>query len=74
MPDKIFPMQDGPNIPWATAEPIYEAYAILFGKRQSMERIAERGGFGWAEVEEIFKQLYKKDTGAWHRLMGHPNE
>ena len=42
-----FPMLDGPPITWRTARLIYKVY----GNSQSLERIAERGGFGWGEVE-----------------------
>lgn len=47
---KRFPMQDGPDIDWITAEKIYAVYSGLYGTDQSLERIAERGGFGWKEV------------------------
>lgn len=57
-----FPMQDGPDIDWATAEKIYEIYSFLYGKSQTLERLAERGGFGWAEIEYITSE-YKKSKG-----------
>ena len=60
---KEFPMQDGPNIPWWLAEIVYKAYSRLFGNSQSLERLAERGGFGWAEVKVIFDE-YKKRFGS----------
>lgn len=47
---RTFPMQDGPDITWGTAEKIYGLYQALGHKTQSLERIAERGGFGWHEV------------------------
>ena len=47
-------MQNGPDIHWDTAEEIYKQYVKLFGNQQSLERIAERGGFGWSEVEFIY--------------------
>ncbi len=47
---KRFPMQNGPSIPWPLAEVIYAGYAAMY-TGQSLERIAERHGFGWAEVE-----------------------
>ena len=55
-----FPMQDGPPINWDIALVIYRAYAAVFGNSQSLERLAERGGFGWAEVEVIGKEYYKR--------------
>ena len=49
-----FPMQDGPPIPWFLAEVIYRH---LYGTGgQTLERLGERGGFGWAEVEYMWKQ------------------
>lgn len=50
-----FPMQDGPPIDWQAAEAVYAMYADLYGRSQSLERIAQRGGFGWAEVAIIAK-------------------
>lgn len=59
-PDRQFPMQDGPAIPWPLAQRIYFVYADLFGTEQSMERLAERGGFAWAEVAVLRRQYYRK--------------
>jgi hypothetical protein len=53
-------MQRGPAIPWATAEVIYQAYSALYGTSQSLERLHERGGFGWREVEVIFDELRRR--------------
>lgn len=53
---KRFPMQDGPDIDWTTAEKIYEIYSGLYGTGQSLERLAERGGFGWEEVALLVKE------------------
>jgi hypothetical protein len=33
-----------------------EKYTALYGKGQSLKRISERGGFGWAEVKFIWKR------------------
>lgn len=51
--ERPFPMQDGPPIPWSLAERIYFVYADLFGTSQSLERLAERGGFGWSEIPHL---------------------
>lgn len=50
-----FPIQDQKAKPvnWATAEQAYADYARRFGKEQSLERIAERGGFGQSEMIEF---------------------
>lgn len=44
------------SIDWETAERIYLMYSAPYGTGQSLERIAERGGFGWKEVEYIAKE------------------
>ena len=57
-------MQGGPAIPWDIAEIIYARYAELFpasARSQSLERIHERGGFGWAEVELMFSHPPQRD-------------
>lgn len=54
---RTFPLQAslglrGPvNIPWSVAEKAYGAYALRFGRGQTLERLAERGGFSWAEMD-----------------------
>lgn len=55
-----FPMQNGPPIPWKTAEIIYLGYSALWGEQQTLERLGERGGFGWSEVEYIYKECRRK--------------
>lgn len=40
----------GGRIPWKVAEVVYEGYKEKFGTTQSLERLAERGGFGWGEI------------------------
>ena len=54
----VFPLQTqkgcapGPlSIPWAMAEVAYGAYAQRHGRDQSLERLAERGGFSWGEMD-----------------------
>jgi hypothetical protein len=58
--ERQFPMQNGPSIPWPLAEKIYVAYQAAFGSQQSLKRLAERGGFGWAEVEHIVTAAQKE--------------
>lgn len=41
------------KIPWSVAELAYSVYAGKFGKFQSLERLAERGGFGPDEMDEF---------------------
>lgn len=46
------PTKPGPlTIPWSIAEQSWNAYAARYGKDQSVERMAERGGFSWWEMD-----------------------
>lgn len=63
MTERTFPIQsdhaariwsrqwvEGPRyISWSAAEHAYTCYATLYGYQQSLERLVERGGFGWME-------------------------
>lgn len=42
------------SIPWALAEKAYQCYAARYGTRQSLERLAERGGFGPSELDDLY--------------------
>ena len=57
--ERRFPMLDGLDIDWVTAEKFYEMYSFMFGTSQSLERLAERGGRTWDEIAYIIK-IYKK--------------
>ena len=61
MAERLFPMLDGkPSIPWTLAEEIYKDYAEVFGGDQSLERVAERGGFGYDEIEVFMQHWHDK--------------
>lgn len=47
---RLFPIQNVGLIPWSLAERAYVDYARRHGTGQSLERLAERGGFGLAEL------------------------
>ena len=51
---KMFPIQDGPDVPWEAAEQAYETYGR---GGQTLERLAERGGFGMDEFVMLFHGL-----------------
>lgn len=57
-----FPIQnDGRDakestIPWWLAEIAYVEYVKQFGKTQTLERLAERGGFGREELVTLLAQ------------------
>lgn len=53
---RTFPMMDGPKIDRETAEEIYKIYSCLYGKEQSLDRLAARGGFGWGEVPILWSE------------------
>ena len=40
-------------IPWAVAERAYAAYSARYGNDQTLERMAERGGFGCGEMDML---------------------
>ena len=51
-----FPIQgEAIGIPWWLAEVAYEEYARRYGDQQTIERIAERGGFGRDEFLELLR-------------------
>lgn len=54
--EKLFPVQryGGKSIPWSVAEKAYEVYSRKYGSSQSLERLAERGGFGVGEMDEFY--------------------
>jgi len=56
---KVFPMLDGPPIPWSLAEQIYERLYTRLGHRQPLKTIARRGGFGWSEVALMHNKALK---------------
>ena len=43
-------------IPWSVAETAYEEYSRRYGKGQSLERLAERGGFGRDELLDLLNR------------------
>jgi len=59
-----FPMQGGPPIPWFLAVAIYD-HLYRYGG-QTLERLAERGGFGWAEVEHLWKDFPRTSNAHRH--------
>jgi hypothetical protein len=42
-------------VPWAVAEAAYEVYARRYGKDQSLEVLAQRGGFSWSELVGLIR-------------------
>lgn len=63
---KQFPLQTqrevepGPReIPWSVAEIAYGEYSRQYGNSQTLERLAERGGFGWGEMDKLYPDWRK---------------
>lgn len=51
---KRFPIQDVGTVSWAAAEHAYRNYVRHYGNDQSLERIAQRGGFALGEFADLF--------------------
>lgn len=58
--DRRFPMLDGPSVDWETAEEIHKMYEAPYPNGQTVERIAERGGFSYNEVTDMLKLLRER--------------
>ena len=50
------------TVPWWLAEVAYESYSKSFGAAQSLERIAERGGFGRAELVSLIRREWERKS------------
>lgn len=58
---KWFPMlENKPPIPWELAEAFYRCVYEPLDNSQSLTRIAERGGFAYAEIEAFCSLLYRR--------------
>ncbi len=55
---KRFPIQGGLTISWVAAEHAYEHYVRFFGTEQSLDRLAERGGFGLFEFVDLYRAIH----------------
>lgn len=42
------------SVPWHVAERAYEEYARRYGRSQSLEQLAQRGGFGLGELDMFY--------------------
>jgi hypothetical protein len=51
-------------IPWGVAEEAYKVYSRRYGKDQSLERLAQRGGFGWSELVWLLRDGKTSDFKA----------
>jgi hypothetical protein len=49
-----FPIQQCGTVDWAAAEQAYATYVYHCGRSQTLEQLAERGGFGVAEFAALY--------------------
>jgi hypothetical protein len=71
--ERMFPIQDETTtdrierprgqVPWFIAEMAYLHYVELYGRCQTLERIADRGGFGWSELVSLL--LKQRPSGTY---------
>lgn len=75
MNEKRFPIQaavrrvekPGPrSVSWSTAEIAYGVYSSRYGSEQSLERLAERGGFGCFEMDEYCPDWREREDELAH--------
>jgi len=55
------------SVPWAVAERAWAAYSQQYSRDQSVERLAERGGFSWGEMD-MYLPGWREATDAWKQL------
>lgn len=64
-------------IPWDIHLKIYEGYSARYGKSQSAEGMAERGGFGYGEAIEFYPEWdriiyysskWSDDLSEWNKV------
>lgn len=67
--NKRFPLQASKDVTpgpkdcaWSIAEKAYANYVKRFGSSQSLERLAERGGFSWWEMDDQYPDWRKEVT------------
>jgi len=51
-----------PWSPWSAAEIAYAEYALRYGLQQTLERLAERGGFGRDEFIDLLAQAAEREA------------
>ncbi len=54
--NKLLTKDKGITISWSAAEIAFFGYEKKYGKGQSLEKIAERGGFGIEEMDEFYPE------------------
>lgn len=69
MAEKWFPIQsrrqEKIRVPWSVAEKAYAVYSRRYGNGQSLERLAERGGFGVVELISLLADYDDSELTKW---------
>ena len=75
---RMFPIQSAhgakphpTSIPWAIADLAYSVYSARYGKDQSLERMAERGGFSPGEMDDFLPD-WRERVAALPAQVGEP--
>lgn len=68
MSEKQFPIQEVGLIPWSVAERAHVRYSKLYGREQSLERLAERGGFALDELGYLLRGYQREQRDATDTL------
>ena len=62
------------SVPWWVGEMAWRSYARAGHGQQSVERIAERGGFDWAELGELLADQMEFERATTHPESGEGGE
>jgi hypothetical protein len=61
------PVKPGPtSVPWSVADRAWAAYGAQYGRSQSVERLAQRAGFSWGEMD-MFYPGWRDATDEWRK-------
>lgn len=74
---KVFPMLDGPSIPWSLAQIIHQAHNASFGDgagSRSLQGVMNTGGYRWADVPRAFEVLKRRDRNLYRKLSDQARE
>jgi len=70
-PIQIHPAQTPDSVPWPVAEEAYTEYAAQYGSLQTLERLAERGGFGASEIATLLYERVLRLEAQLQKLIRH---
>lgn len=75
MSEKVFPIMSAwkevskpfpRQIPWSIAELAYSVYTSKYGSEQSLERLAQRGGFHHQEMDDLLPDWRERCSEVTH--------